>query len=183
MEYIYSNDQFFDISVRGVMPRTDGVQTSGYFNIGYGRNFPIIPDIISPGIYIETGLGADWIYLTSLFSGNHDESKDNYEFGYNFGYNVGFRLFNIIDISIFDITMFAGYNLSVLLFNSNEETYRTIHNPIIGFTIAIRLRSSTGLVTGLGFEYAYYIPTIFSNRIAFQHFAFLFRFRDRYWDK
>jgi hypothetical protein len=168
-----------------MIPQTDDPQLSLYLNIGYGKHFPIIPRILSPGIYIEGGLGADWVYLFSLFSEENTSKKDedDYEFGYNAGVNFGFRLYTLIELGIADINMFVGYNFSLLIINANQDEYDFIHSPIIGGSITFNIGRSSGEPMGVGLEYAYYFPAKSSNRIAFHHFALVFRFKSNwnYW--
>jgi hypothetical protein len=169
----------FDLSFRFLFSETGPQEGRAlYFNIGYGKFFPIIPNIMSPGIYIDAGLGMDWLYLFSLFSGNSEPKKNDnqekYQWGQNAGSNLGLRLFNLIEIGVVDIIMFTGYSLSILRFFDTEE-YKTIHNSTLGVSLAFRLMDTSGQPIILGLEYAYYIPTSFTNRIAFHHIALVIR--------
>jgi hypothetical protein len=180
------------MSFRFLFTNTNKPQVSGYFNIGYGIYNPIIPKIISPGIYFEAGLGLDWMYLFGLFSGTNEPNKNepfrnepnkneiDYQVGNNLGSNLGLRLFNLIDLGIMDINLFIGYNLSILLLNVETGDYGIMHNPLAGASITFRLGGS-GQPMGVGLEYAYYIPTTFSTGIAFHHIALVFRAKT-YWD-
>jgi hypothetical protein len=188
LQFSYSEETLFDVSFRFLFSKTNESQVSGFTNIGYGKYYPIVPKIISPGIYFEAGIGMDWIWLFFLLSGTNEPSKNEprrnenaYQFGNNLGSNLGFRLFNLTELGIMDINLFVGYNLSTIL-NIDKSTYEFIHNPIVGTSITFRLRGNTGQPVGLGLDYAYYIPTIFSNGTAFHHLALMFRFREGYWD-
>jgi hypothetical protein len=183
IQYSYSENTIIDLSLKFLIPETNESQVSGFINAGYGKYFPIVPNIISPGIYAEAGIGADWLYLFSLFSDNYEPSRDeNHEFGFNLGANLGFRLFNLIEIGIFDINLFTGYSLSILLLKVGKGDYEIIHNPMVGASVAWRLRTASESPMGLGLEYAYHIPIKFSNRIPIHQVAIIFRFKENYND-
>jgi hypothetical protein len=169
-QFSYSADDLLDASIRLLIPETDESQVSLYFNIGYGKYFEIIPDFMHSGIYVDGGLGWDWIYLISLFSGDKKENqkKEDYAFGFNLGYNFGIRLFSTINAGICQVTLFLGYSVSSLLLNTID--YGIIHGPKTGASVLIKIGEM-----GIGLEYAYYIPTIFSNRNTYHHISFLLR--------
>ncbi|MCL2808920.1 MAG: hypothetical protein FWD24_02505 [Treponema sp.] len=181
-QYSYSNNNLFDGSLRILIPESSESSVSFYFNIGYGKYFPVITNNIYLGIYIDAGIGWDWMYLISLFSAErqHHNSGIYYYFGFNLGYNFGIRFFSLFDISLFDLMIFAGYNLSSLMVDVKNWEYGIVHNPNVGISTIIELRSSPDQSMGLGLEYAYYIP-VFSERISLHHFSIMFRFDDRYW--
>jgi hypothetical protein len=177
-----------DVSFKVLIPKTMGPLPSGYINMSYGKYFPVVPDIISFGVSLEAGLGLDWLYLFSLFTGNNesaygknDPKKNDYDFGFQMGSSTGLRLFSLFEIGIADLNIFIGYNLSLLITDINSVKYGFIHNPIVGASITFRLGRRSGNPMGLGLEYAYYIPTPFSKGMAFHHFALVFRFMSS-WD-
>jgi hypothetical protein len=160
----YSQERFLDASIRFLGPELNDPELMGYFNIGYAKYKPIIPYIFSPGVYIDAGLGLDWL---ALFCDEEKTNEDKNKEYKQLGFNLGFRLFNLIEISIIDINMFIGYNL--VIGQLDKRAPGIIHNPIIGASIAIKF---------IGVEYSYYIPTVFSKRIAFHHLSILFHIKD-----
>jgi hypothetical protein len=188
LQYSYSQETLVDGSFRFLTSHAEGPQATGYLNFSYGKYFPVVPDIIFFGVSFEAGLGLDWVYLISLFTGNNesaygknDPKKNDYEFGFQLGTNYGLRLFSLLEIGIADFNIFIGYNVSLLIIDINSGDYGFIQNPIVGASITFRLGGRSGNPMGLGLEYAYYIPTPFSKGMAFHHFALVFRLMST-WD-
>ena len=150
-----------DISLRFTVPELPESEGMAFINIGYGRYFPIVPHLISPGIYADFGIGVDWFGLFSDDDTDKEKTK-NKEYK-QFGLNLGFRLFNLIEIGMVDINTFIGYNFILGQLDARASGF--IHTPVIGASIAI------GFVA---IEYCYYIPTRFSSNVTFHHFTIAF---------
>jgi len=165
LPFVYSTDSFFDLSFRGLYPELEKPELMGYLNFGYGSYLPIVPILLSPGIYVDVGIGLDWI--RAIFG---DDSSNNNNRDENFnqlGLNLGIRAFNLIQIGVMDIKPFVGYNFVIGQLDKRASWF--IHGPIIGASIVFSM---------IGLEYCYYVPTRFSDEIAFHHIAVIFRLKE-----
>lgn len=134
----------------------------GFINFGYGRYYPIVPHVISPGIHIDAGFGIDWLYVFS----DEDDKDKNKELKH-LGLNCGLRLFNLIELGVIDINMFAGFN--VVLGQLDNRAPVGIINPAIGASLTIKF---------IGIEYSYYFPSRYSDNIAFHHISIIITIKD-----
>jgi hypothetical protein len=171
VQYIYSDDkkdlnQLIDASLRFIWPELPSSELMEFVNVGLGLHHTIIPNIVSPGIYFDLGLGFDWMGIFSDKEFDVEKEK-NTEFN-QVGLNFGCRFYNLIEIDIVDINMFIGYNLIIGQLDKRADII--IHNPIAGASVVIKF---------IGFEYAYYIPTKYSNNITFHHISIVFHFTDK----
>jgi hypothetical protein len=125
-------------------------------------HYPIIPNIISPGIYLDIGFGIDWlkIFTDAYFDMEKEEIRQLFD---TFSVTYDFRLYNLIKINTFDINVFTGYNLTLSHFSS------IMHNPIIGVSMSVKF---------IGIEYGYSIPIKYSNYKTFHHIAIVFSVRN-----
>ena len=166
-QYDYSDEstQTLELSWRFLVPELESPQAMGFVNFGAGFHRTIVPNIISPGFYVDAGIGMDWLLLFSDREDKYEELEKREV--YQIGFNLGFRIYNLIEIGIVDITTFIGYNLVIL--QLDERAPGIIHNPIIGASIIINF---------IGLEYCYYIPTYFSNNVPFHHISIVFHFKE-----
>jgi hypothetical protein len=161
---------FLEGSLRLIWPELSSPDLMGFFNIGGGVHHTIIPNIISPGIYFDLGIGYDWMKIFSNEEFDVEKEK-NTEFN-QFGLNLGCRFYNLIEIDIVNINMFFGYNL--LLGQLDKRVNPIIHNPIMGVSVSIKF---------IALEYAYYIPTKYSNYTTFHHISLVIHFTDNILNK
>ena len=76
-----------------------------FVNFGAGVGIDLIKYILSPGIYVDIGIGMDWFYLFS----DNEQKKDDYTPS-QFFWSCGARLYNVMNISDFYIIPHIGYN-------------------------------------------------------------------------
>jgi len=77
-----------------------------------------------------------------------------------------------MELGIFNIHTFFGYNL--ILGQLDPRVSKIIHNPIVGIKF---------LVYFIGLEYAYYIPTKYSDNTGFHHISLVCSFTNNSMDK
>jgi hypothetical protein len=129
--YVYSSiHNLMEVSFRFFFPPNDDSNFS-FINIGYGWNFDIINNILSPGILFDLSIGTDWI---ALFNPEY-ETSDPLQIGLGFGIKFN----NLIEMGEFKIIPFAGCNFLVL--------YKIC--PMFGLSLSFKY---------FGLEYAYYFP-------------------------
>jgi hypothetical protein len=144
-DYTYFN-QFgirilFDASLRYFFP-VEKMSVLTFLCIGFGLGIDIFNNILSPGIYLDIGIGTDWFAIFGFLDPNRNSSKTNDDKReYNqFAYSGGLRIYNIIKIYPFYLIPFAGYNF----------LYFYIPLPNVGISLSYK---------DWGFEYAYYFST------------------------
>ena len=111
------------------------------FGVGYHLN--IIPNILTPGLYIDMGMG----YL-SIFAGP-DEEGDNTTFG---GW-AGIRLYNRFRFNLIDVEPFIGFTLYGF---SNMGVPATTFGLLVAYNY-------------LGVEYSFHHPINNSDKIYYVH--------------
>jgi hypothetical protein len=116
---LYNITVFEDISNPSESLLTSLLTSSISAGIGYHLN--VIPNIISPGIYIEGGLSIfNFFYLFARTSENDNSSRNNNEIStnrdnvndkgiYPFGF-LGIRLYNQFRFHLIDIQPFIGFS-------------------------------------------------------------------------
>jgi hypothetical protein len=131
---LYTNNHtLFEASLRFFFPPATE-NNALFMNFGYGWNYDIIKNILSPGILFDISIGIDWFWLFSDDKDENDTREHN-----QFGLGAGFKIYNMIDLSEFMLIPFIGYNF--LLF------YKVC--PMFGFSLSFK---------NFGLEYAYYFP-------------------------
>jgi len=154
-------------SIRFLVPELDPSEVGVFLNLGIGYHHTIVPGWFSPGIYFDAGIGADWFYLLSLFSGDYENSNydKNRELNH-FGLNLGFRLYNFMEIGFQFINFkpFVGYNVIIGL--ADKRMPSTIHNPVAGASLIFNFANNS-----IGFEYCFYFPVNGSHNIRLHHFS------------
>jgi len=70
-----------------------------------------------------------------------------------------------MELGVFNIHTFFGYNF--ILGQLDPRVSKIIHNPIVGIKI---------LLYFIGLEYAYYIPTKYSDNTGFHHISLVCTF-------
>jgi hypothetical protein len=107
-----------------------------FINFGAGFGIDLIKYVLSPGIYVDVGIGMDWFYLFS----DSDQKKDNY-IPTQFLLSGGVRLYNIMNISEFYIIPHIGYNFLLFMV------------PFLNVGVSVSYRQWPFAV-----EYAHYSP-------------------------
>lgn len=125
----------FDWSLKFLFP-VDEVGTFTFVDFGFGISYDIIPRVLSPGIYIDAGVGPGWI---ALFDDNNSYKIDSARDLWAFGVILGARLYNITKINDFSIIPFVGYNFLFFI----------IPLPNVGIQLVYK---------NFSIEYAYYFP-------------------------
>jgi hypothetical protein len=107
-----------------------------FINIGAGFGIDFIKYVLSPGIYVDIGIGMDWFYLFS----DSDQKKDDYIPSQIF-LSGGVRLYNVMNISDFYIIPHIGYNFMLFIV------------PFLNVGVSVSYRQWPFAI-----EYAYYPP-------------------------
>jgi hypothetical protein len=116
LNLLYNITVFEDIDDPGASALTSLLTSSISAGIGYHLN--VIPNIFSPGIYIEGGLSIiNLIFLLSKISENDRDTNNNKastEYNYDkrinaFGF-LGIRLYNQFRFHLIDIQPFIGFS-------------------------------------------------------------------------
>jgi hypothetical protein len=154
-----------ELSARLFFPSDSNSLT--FVNFGLGVGVDIYPHVLSPGIYLDIGIGTDWF---ALFSKDDDkdkkedkdtkDKKEDDEDIPQIGLNAGLRIYNIINIHYFNIIPFIGYNVVLG------------HYPLPNAGISISFKI-------FAIEYAYYFPVSY-DPIGHHHFAVKISIND-YW--
>jgi hypothetical protein len=112
------------------------------FSIGVGYNFNVIPNIFSPGIYVDVGLG-----YFGLFSDTKDDEP-----GHG-GIWAGIRFNNLFQFNSFEIQPFVG----LTLYGFSEMALPT---TTYGILFAY---------TKYGLEYSFHLPISNADKIFYIH--------------
>ena len=143
LNILYNFFIFENINDPGKSVLTSLKTSSVSLGIGYHLNF--IPNILSPGLYVEGGLSAVSL-LWLLFEMPNNNEEFDYEMKISsFGF-FGIRLYNQFRINSIDIQPFIGLN--ILGFIKNSET---IGVGCINFGLLFAYNN-------ICIEYSYYIP-------------------------
>jgi hypothetical protein len=132
---IFRRRLLVDGGLRFLFPLVSSPYVVSFVNFGGGVGIDLVKYILSPGIYIDLGIGTDWFYIFS----DSENKYDNYT-PIQFLLSGGIRVYNYMRIFRFDVVPFLGYNFMVFF----------IPLPNIGVSIAFG---------SLAVEYAYYFPT------------------------
>jgi hypothetical protein len=128
-----------DIGYRYIFPIKIEPYNLSFVNFGLGVGTDLIKYVLSPGIYLDIGIGTDWFYIFS-----DSKKRDSNYSPVQFLLSGEVRLYNYMRIYQFDVIPFLGCNF--LLFY--------IPLPNVGVSIAL------GSIP-IGIEYAYYFPKHF----------------------
>ena len=121
-------------------------------SLGFGYHLNIIPNIFSPGLYLDMGIG----YLSLLLSSNDDYENNT------FGGWAGFRLYNRFRFNLIDIEPFIG--LTIYGF-SNLGVPATTFGMLLAYNY-------------FGIEYSFHNPIFNAEKIYYVHrISFLLHFR------
>lgn len=154
--FLWSDSHFSDLLQSRFM---------GFLNVGGGLHYTFLPNILSPGLYLDAGISNSRFFSDDVF----DEETAEDIFSQGVGLTFGGRLYNFFNIRQVGVKVFAGYNIILGFFNLNNGIISG--NPILGTSIQFGF-TNFGL---LGLEYTYYIPTNHSNNIGLHHFSLIFR--------
>lgn len=119
-------------SLRIFFPFSEELTALSFVNVGYGLNYNIINNLISPGISLDLSIGTDWFWLFGSNNNTYDTSKRT-----QFAFAGGVKIYNMIKIYDLMIIPFVGCNF--MFFSSVF--------PMIGLSISFK---------NFGLEYAYY---------------------------
>jgi hypothetical protein len=124
---LYNFTVFEDISNPGESILTSLLTSS--ISVGTGYHLNVIPNILSPGIYVEGGLSAiNLIYILSKMSENENENNYNNKISTEddskydtkisaFGF-IGIRLYNQFRFNLIDIQPFVGFSTFIFVIDS-----------------------------------------------------------------
>jgi hypothetical protein len=155
-QYYYEFNQYSLRALGDISARFAPISEYSFFllDFGFGIGMDIYPHLLSPGIYLDIGIGADWF---SLFISDDDSNKTKQEKEKEkekipqLGLSTGLRIYNIINIYNFNIIPFFGYNFVL--------PYYPLPNS--GLSLSFK---------NFAIEFAYYIPTSYMPISNF-HFA------------
>jgi hypothetical protein len=153
-------------SLRFLFPGLSSPSVTLSLNIGAGLHYTFVPDLFSPGIYAEFGLGMNWLWLY-LFKDSFDEEYEKHYFykelerRYGFGVFLGFRFYNLFETENMFIIPFIGCN-----FIMGQTDYRIMQNILTPNAGVLFLFGK-----GLGLEYGFHIPTSASENAIFHHIS------------
>jgi len=138
----YVFDQFWprvlgDIGYRFMFPLDNKPWHLSFLNVGLGVGIDLLEYVLSPGLYVDLGIGTDWLYV---FSDSYD-SDSNYS-PVQFFVSGGIRIYNYMRILRFDVIPFFGYNFMLFFL------------PLPNAGVSISFGDFP-----LGIEYAYYFPS------------------------
>ena len=94
-----------EAGLRFWFPIDSSLDFFAFINFGLGLGIDLIKHFLSPGLYIDIGIGLDWFYLFSDGKKNDDYTPTQ------FFLSGGVRLYNVINILNFNIVPHIGYNL------------------------------------------------------------------------
>ena len=168
--YNYPDDShnLLEASLRFLMPELPSGEGMVFLNFGYGFHYPLVPHIVCPGIFLDAGIGLDWLAILSDNEEDKDKDKEKKRDYKQLGLNLGLRVYNLIEFGFVDINPFVGYNL--ILGQLDRRAPWFFGSPVIGVSLAIKF---------VGIEYCYYVPTKFSNNVGFHHAAIVFHLKLR----
>jgi hypothetical protein len=129
-----------DAGCRILFPLNNSPWYCSTFNFGIGFGIDLVKYVLSPGIYIDLGVGTDWFYV---FSDSEEKNEDYVPT--QFLLSGGVRVYNYMRIFWFDVIPFIGYNF-IFIF---------IPLPNVGVSIAFRN-------IPLEIEYAYYFSSYYT---------------------
>jgi len=122
----------FEGSIRAFFPYIENWEFLTFINIGYGWNYEIIYNIVSPGIMFDLSIGTDFFWL---FNDNEDMDVNTQRKQFAFG--AGARFYNKFQFLDFMIIPFIGCNFMFL--------FQPL--PMTGVSVSFK---------NFGLEYAYY---------------------------
>jgi hypothetical protein len=133
---LFGTRLLMDVGARFWFPIDYSAGYLAFLNFGIGLGIDLVKYVLSPGIYLDVGIGIDWFYIFS----DKEQKKEGY-IPTQFFFSGGARLYNIMNISELYIIPHIGYNL--LLF----------YLPFLNVGVSV----SFGQLP-FAIEYAYYPP-------------------------
>jgi hypothetical protein len=109
---IFRRRLLVDGDLRVLFPLVSSPYVASFVNFGGGVGIDLVKYILSPGIYIDLGIGTDWFYVFS----DLENKNDNYA-PVQFLLSSGIRAYNYMRIFRFDVVPFLGYNF-IFFFHS-----------------------------------------------------------------